>query len=87
MTIHVSIKEAKDRFSELVRSTERGERVIITRHGEEVAELCPPQRTGGLDFAAARKWRQERGIERFFGEMSPDFDDPLPEDVLSTPER
>ena len=30
---------------------ERGERITITKHGREVAELVP---TGGVDFAAAR---------------------------------
>lgn len=43
--------EAKTHFSELLERVERGERITITKHGREVAELVP---TGSVDFAAAR---------------------------------
>jgi prevent-host-death family protein len=33
--------EAKTRFSELVERAERGEEVVITRHGKPVAKLVP----------------------------------------------
>jgi len=35
MNMHVSIKDAKDRLSELVRSAERGETAVITRNGQQ----------------------------------------------------
>jgi prevent-host-death family protein len=38
----VSITEAKDRLTELIRSVENGENVVITRHGKPVAQLAPP---------------------------------------------
>jgi prevent-host-death family protein len=38
----VSIAEAKNQLSELVRAVERGEEVVITRHGKPVARLGPP---------------------------------------------
>jgi prevent-host-death family protein len=86
MTIHVSIKEAKNRLSELVRFIEAGERVVLTRRGEAVAEIGPPApRRGGANFEALRKWKQERGIEQIVTYVAPDFDDPLPEDFLITP--
>ena len=84
--MHVSIKEAKDRLSELVRIMEAGERVIITRRGEEIAELARPnKRKGGANLEALRKWKAEHGIGPVFGPMSPDFDDELPEDFLIAP--
>jgi prevent-host-death family protein len=38
----VSIAEAKNRLSELIRAVESGDRVVITRHGKPVARLAPP---------------------------------------------
>ena len=38
----VSIAEAKNRLSELIRAVEGGDRVVITRHGRPVARLAPP---------------------------------------------
>ncbi len=38
----VSIVEAKNRLSELIRAVEEGEKVVITRHGKPVAQLSPP---------------------------------------------
>lgn len=38
----VTVAEAKNRLSELIRAVEGGERVVITRHGKPVARLAPP---------------------------------------------
>lgn len=38
----VSIAEAKNRLTQLIRAVERGEPVVITRHGKPVAQLAPP---------------------------------------------
>src|SRR5206468_8322537 len=83
--VKVSIKEAKDRLSELVRLAENGEKVIITRNGEPVADLGQHKRTGGIDWDAAEKFLRDRGVTTFFSYVAPDFDDPLPEDFLITP--
>ncbi len=42
----VSVAEAKNHLSELLRSVEEGEQVIITRNGKPVAQLvaAPPER-------------------------------------------
>ena len=37
----VSIAEAKNRLSQLVRAAEGGESVVITRNGRPVAQLMP----------------------------------------------
>lgn len=39
----VSLKEARRRLTDLVRAAERGESVVITRHGKTVARLVPPE--------------------------------------------
>lgn len=85
MTIHVSIKEAKNRLSELVRLLEGGERVVITRNGKPVADVVPHRASGGLDLAGFERWKQENGVDRIVTYIPPDFDDPLPEDFLITP--
>jgi prevent-host-death family protein len=38
----VSIAEAKNRLTELIRAVEDGESIVITRHGKPVAQLSPP---------------------------------------------
>jgi prevent-host-death family protein len=38
----VSVSEAKAKLSELLRAAERGETVVIVRHGRAVARLTPP---------------------------------------------
>ncbi len=84
----VSIREAKDRLPAIVRAAEGGERVVITRNGKPVVDLVAhePQK-GGVDFEALRRWKAERGIENIVEYIPDDFDDPLPEDFLITPER
>lgn len=38
----VSTATAKNRLPELIRAVERGEQVVITRHGKAVAQIVPP---------------------------------------------
>jgi len=40
--MEVSTATAKNRLTELLRAVERGERVVITRHGKPVAQIGPP---------------------------------------------
>ena len=41
MSIQYTMYEAKSRFSELLRRVRAGERVVITYHGEPMAEIRP----------------------------------------------
>ncbi|MEZ4267529.1 MAG: type II toxin-antitoxin system prevent-host-death family antitoxin [Myxococcota bacterium] len=41
MTRKYSTAEAKARFSELLRQVSAGERVVITRHGRDIAQISP----------------------------------------------
>jgi prevent-host-death family protein len=49
----VGIFEAKNRLSELVERAARGEEIVITRRGEQVARLMPPQASDSLGQARA----------------------------------
>jgi prevent-host-death family protein len=73
----VSISEAQAQLSKLVEIAENGEDVVIARAGKPVARLTQlkaekkPIRFGALK---GQIW------------IADDFDDPLPEDFLITPE-
>lgn len=81
----VSIKDAKNRLTELARQVEAGETVVVTRNGKPAFDMVPHKPKGGLDLEAGRKFLQERGIKEFFSYVAEDFDDPLPEDFLLRP--
>jgi prevent-host-death family protein len=49
----VSAYEAKTHLPRLLRAAERGETVVITRHGKPVAQLGPVQQPRGFDMAEA----------------------------------
>jgi prevent-host-death family protein len=40
--MEVSIAEAKNRLTRLIRAVEEGESIIITRNGKPVAQIAPP---------------------------------------------
>ena len=81
----VSIRDAKNRLTELAREVERGETVVVTRNGRPVFDLVPHKKRGGLDLEAGRRFLKERGIDKPFRYIAPDFDEPLDEAVLITP--
>lgn len=74
--MHISIRDAKARFSEAIAAAMRGERVVITRYGQPVAELTAPTSTQTLDFAAADKYLEEIGWDAAEMAIPEDFDDP-----------
>jgi prevent-host-death family protein len=82
----VSVKEAKNRLSQLTRLAEKGETVVITRNGKPVADIVPhKKKQGGLNFEALEEYKKKHGITHFVGAIPPGFDDPLPEDFLLRP--
>ncbi|HDN79959.1 MAG: type II toxin-antitoxin system Phd/YefM family antitoxin [Chloroflexi bacterium] len=71
----VNVYEAKTHFSKLLLRVEAGEEIIIAKAGKPVARLIPftqhpPKRKRVPGSAKGRIW------------VSPDFDAPLPEEVL-----
>jgi prevent-host-death family protein len=69
----VSIAEAKNRLSQLVRAAESGESVVITRNGRPVAQLMPaPARRRKVRLGGMRGrirllpgWNEPIDIDRF----------------------
>jgi prevent-host-death family protein len=68
----VNIHQAKTQFSRLVERVSAGEEIIIARAGKPVARLAPLER------------RPPRRLGRMKGRIwiAPDFDAPLPDDLL-----
>jgi prevent-host-death family protein len=66
---HWQLQEAKQRFSELIRTVETSGPQFVTRHGEEVAVI--------IEVAEYRRLRGGGGVEDFktFLRSGPDFDD------------
>ena len=58
----IGIFEAKNRLSELIERASRGEEIVITRRGEQVARLLPPEvrDAPGLARALANRIRRSR---------------------------
>lgn len=73
MAKEVNVHEAKTHLSRLLKRVMAGEEIVIANNGEPVAKLVP-----------FRKPRRKRilGTERGKIWISPDFDDPLPDEIL-----
>jgi prevent-host-death family protein len=83
--ITVSMKEAKNRLTELARRVEEGETVTITRNGKPVLDMVPHKKKGGLNLKAIEDFKKKHGVTQIFTYVADDFDDPLPEDFLLRP--
>lgn len=69
----VNIHEAKTQLSQLLLRISMGEEVVIARAGKPVARLVP--------IVAVPKPRKPGSAAGLFW-ISPDFDAPLPDDIL-----
>jgi prevent-host-death family protein len=67
-----SIAEARNTFTELIARAEKGEEILITRHGQPVAKISglapPPKGLTAADF----DWLAERRKGRKIGDGSVD---------------
>ena len=81
----VSMKEAKNRLTEIARLAENGEEVVITRNGKPVVELVAYRPKGGIRWEAIAEFKKKHGIDRIVDYIADDFDEPLPEDFLLRP--
>jgi antitoxin (DNA-binding transcriptional repressor) of toxin-antitoxin stability system len=68
----VGVHEAKTQLSRLLQRVAAGEEIDIARRGQIVARLVAP---------AVNKTRR-LGVDRGRFVVPPDFDEPLPEDLL-----
>ena len=92
----VSFEQLEERLAELTERVEAGETVVVTRGGKPVLELVPAKPKAktrivrakhkeGLNWQAIEEWKRELGVDKLVTYISPDFDDPLPEDFLLQP--
>jgi prevent-host-death family protein len=73
----VNIHAAKTRLSSLIAEVEQGGEVVIARAGKPVAKLV------GIQNASKAPLDRRPGFLKGKIRISPDFDDPLPEEVLA----
>jgi len=73
MTITVNIHEAKTHLSRLLARVAEGDEVVIARAGTPIARLVP--------FSAPPR-RRLPGSATGLIEILPDFDEPLPDELL-----
>jgi prevent-host-death family protein len=78
----VSIRDAKNRLTELARQVEGGETIVVTRNGRPVFDLVPHRGGKGLNLEAIDEFKKKHGVETIFSYIAEDFDAPLPEDFL-----
>ncbi len=78
----VSIRDTKNRLTELAREVEAGKTIGVTRNGRPVFDLVPHRARGGLDLDAGRAFLKSNDISHPVAFISDDFDAPLPEDIL-----
>ena len=71
--MQVNIHEAKTHFSKLIKQALNGDNVIIARDGKPLIRLVPY-----VEETQIRHGGQLKGLM----EISNDFDDPLPEELL-----
>jgi len=81
----VTIREAKNRLTELAREVERGQTIVVTRNGSPVFELTPYRRRKGLRREAIDEFKRKHRIDAIVSCIADDFDDPLPEECLLRP--
>ncbi len=75
MTVSVNVHEAKTHFSKLLTRVQAGEEIIIAKAGRPIAKLIPIQ---------AKSKPRKPGTAKGKLWIAPDFDAPLPEDVLKS---
>ena len=71
----VNIHQAKTNLSRLLSRVELGEEIVISNRGIPVAKLVP--------FSTSADRKASLGIDRGCFVVPEDFNDPLPEDILS----
>ena len=79
---NISIRDAKNRLTELARRVEQGETIVVTRNGKPVLDLVPHRKSAGLRLDAVKEFKRKHGVDRIVTFIAEDFDAPLPEDFL-----
>ncbi len=78
MTDTVSIEEARSTLADLVGRAERGEEIVISRHGSPVVKLVA---VAAADPVSPRPERRQLGWARHLV-IPPELLEPLPDDII-----
>ncbi|MEW6661822.1 MAG: type II toxin-antitoxin system Phd/YefM family antitoxin [Bacillota bacterium] len=78
MKVQVNVHEAKTIFSKLLERVKKGEEIIIAKAGVPVARLVP---------VTGRPVRRVPGSAKGKITVAPDFEDPLPDEIIEVFER
>lgn len=81
----VSIRDAKNRLTQLARDVEKGETVTVTRNGRPVFDIVPHRPGKGLRLEAIGAFKKKHGLTAIASFVADDFDAPLQEDFLLQP--
>ncbi|BAZ16544.1 toxin-antitoxin system, antitoxin component, PHD family protein [Calothrix sp. NIES-4071] len=73
MTINITIEEATNNLLDLLDRVSQGEEIIILKDGQQIARLLP-----ALPTLPPRVPGTAAGMIK----IAPDFDQPLPDDIL-----
>ncbi len=73
MSTPVNVHQAKTHFSKLLARVQAGEEIIIAKAGRPIAKIVPIQ---------PEKEPREPGTAKGKIWIAPDFDEPLPEEIL-----
>jgi prevent-host-death family protein len=74
----ISLRDANQRFAELVRRVESGERFVVTRRGQPVARIEPVAGRRKLTPAQERAWKRiKKAMEKGYdlGGLAPKRDE------------
>ncbi|MCY4510180.1 MAG: type II toxin-antitoxin system prevent-host-death family antitoxin [Acidobacteria bacterium] len=74
--MELAVREAKARLSELIAAAQKGERVVITKHGVPAAELVRCRPRGAIDFEKLAETLRALGIDGDGERWPEEFDDP-----------
>jgi prevent-host-death family protein len=81
--LQVNIFEAKNRLSQLIRSAQAGEEVIIANRGEPVARLVPARETAGAGAGSARAilgWLERHSLPDYARRSAEEIDAAIAEE-------
>ena len=81
----VSIRDAKNRLTELAREVEAGDTIVVTRNGRPIFDLVPHRASEGLRLEAIDDFKRKHRIKAVVSYIADDFDEQLPEDLLLRP--
>lgn len=74
MTLEIPVKKKNNQLAELITQLEQEEEIILTQDGKPVARLVSLYR---------KPTKRTPGSAKGQITIMPDFDDPLPEEILS----